>query len=320
MASVSNDLSYHPNTLFRNAHFNTVYASLFRKFPEVPYQRQRVITEDQDFLDIDWLKSGHKKLAFLCHGLEGSTESKYIRHLSLQLHEKGYDILAINYRSCSGEMNLGRKIYHSGATGDIHFLLKSYCLGYESIDLIGFSLGGNIVLKYAGEQGQGIFSNISSVTGISTPCDLESGAYELLKPINKIYSQRFLKTLKEKAKQKIKQHPDLFDIDSVLAAKSVMDFDDRFTGPVHGFEGALDYYRKCRSINFISEISIPCLILNALDDSFLAPSCYPFDQAKNNKEIELIVSKYGGHVGFTQYGKKLYWHEEKIHQFLDSVK
>jgi len=313
----SNDFSYKPNIIFRNSHCNTVFASVFRSFPQVAYQRERISTPDNDFIDIDWLKNGSDKLAFLCHGLEGSTESKYIRHLSIQLKDKGFDVLAINYRSCSGEINLGRKIYHSGATEDIDFIIKNYCQSYDQINLIGFSLGGNIALKYIGEQGAQINSKLKSVVAVSTPCDLEAGAYELLKPINKVYSNRFLKTLKEKAKLKFKQFPDLFDFEKVINAKSVFDFDDHFTGPVHGFSGALDYYRSCRANNFIPAVSIPCLILNALDDSFLAPSCYPYKLVEANKNVNLIVSKYGGHVGFTQIGKEKYWHEEKIHDFLE---
>lgn len=319
MSVIENESSYKPSLFLRNGHVNTVYTSLFRTGTKVAFKRQRVITEDNDFIDIDWLKNDGSKLAFLCHGLEGSSDSKYIQHLARQLHEIGYDILAINYRSCSGEINQSKKIYHSGATDDLNFIFTNFTKTYQSITLIGFSLGGNMALKYVGEQKHPLPSNLTSVVAISTPCDLVSSSYEMTKAINRIYTQRFLKTLKEKAKLKHIQFPNLFDLEAVIAAKTVFQFDERFTGPVHGFDGALDYYRSCRANNFIPDIKIPCMIINALDDSFLGDSCYPYGLAEANKNVKLIVSKYGGHVGFAQFKKPMFWHEEKIHEFLKNI-
>ena len=191
--------SYKPKTLLKNGHINTIYASLFRKVNlNNSFTRKRIETEDDDFLDIDFLKNENNKIAILCHGLEGSSSSKYIKGTSNLLSSNGYDIAAMNYRSCSGEINKQLKTYHSGQTDDLNSVINLVLPNYDEIYLIGFSLGGNIILKYIGDGIHKIHPKIKATVGISVPVDLHGSSLELSKFKNSIYNKRFLKTLTKK--------------------------------------------------------------------------------------------------------------------------
>jgi predicted alpha/beta-fold hydrolase len=310
------DLSYKPKFIFRSGHINTLYPYFCRPHLPIKFERERITLPDDDFLDLDWKKNNSQRLVVLCHGLEGSSESKYIKHLSQHFYELNIDVLAVNYRSCSGEMNLAPRAYHSGATDDLNYVLKKRTQSYDEVYLIGFSLGANLCLKYAGEEASKDLKNLKAVIGISAPCDLEGGSYVLKKLEKYLYTKNFLKSLKDKAIIKHAQFPDLFDLEYILSSKNVFEFDDRFTAPIHGFGNAINYYRTCSSLHYLKNIEIPCLIVSAYDDSFLSDSCYPYEIAKRNKMINLKVSKFGGHVGFVQLQSKYYWHEEQIMAFL----
>ena len=313
------DPSYNPGFVFRSGHINTLYPYLFRPKLPIHFNRERIHLPDGDFLDLDWKKENSDRLVVLCHGLEGSSDSKYITHLSQHFSEYNIDVLAINYRSCSGEMNRSPRVYHSGATDDLDFVLKEKTLHYNEVYLIGFSLGANLSLKYAGEEISKDLNNLKAVIGISAPCDLEGGSYVLKRAENYLYTKNFLKSLKAKAVIKHEQFPDLFDLEHILDSKNVFEFDDRFTAPIHGFGDAINYYRTCSSLHYLKNIDIPCLIISAYDDSFLSDSCYPYAEAKKNELITLKVSKFGGHVGFVQLNSKYYWHEEQILCFLGII-
>ena len=313
------DPSYNPGFVFKSGHINTLYPYLFRPKLPIHFKRERIHLPDGDFLDLDWKKENSERLVVLCHGLEGSSDSKYITHLSQHFSEYNIDVLAINYRSCSGEMNLSPRVYHSGATDDLDFVLKQKTLHYHEVYLVGFSLGANLSLKYAGEEASKDLNNLKAVIGISAPCDLEGGSYVLKRAENYLYTKNFLKSLKAKAVIKHEQFPDLFDLEYILDSKNVFEFDDRFTAPIHGFGNAINYYRTCSSLHYLKHIDIPCLIISAYDDSFLSDSCYPYAEAKKNELITLKVSKFGGHVGFVQLGSKYYWHEQQILGFLGII-
>jgi len=307
--------NYRPAFPFRNPHLNTIFPPLFRQIKRPNFLRERLITPDDDFLDIDWLKNGNKRLAILCHGLEGSSDSQYIKGTSTIMYNKGWDVLAMNYRSCSGEINKQYRIYHSGATDDLHFVIEEVEVAYEEIVLVGFSLGGNLVLKYSND---GIFKlspKIKKTIAVSVPVDLGSSAIEILKPKNKIYERRFLKSLSKKAYEKHAQYPDRFPIEKFKRVKTLRDFDDYFTGPIHGFKDAADYYTRCSALPFLKNVSIPTLILNAQDDTFLSPACFPTELARKSDLLHLSMPRYGGHVGFTMIGENHYWAEQQIAAF-----
>lgn len=309
--------NYRPLFPFRNGHLNSIYPALFRKRHQLPWQRQRMTTPDDDFLDIDVLKNRNKRLAILCHGLEGSSESQYILGTADLLLENGWDVAAVNHRGCSGEINRQVKMYHSGATDDLHQTVQFFAKKYEEVALVGFSLGGNMSLKYAGEGRSDFSEKIKAVVAVSVPVDLSACSQELNKNSNWIYGKRFIDRLEKKVKLKYLQYPEIYPIHLLKKVKKLWDFDEYYTSRIHGFDGAEDYYAKCNSLQFLENIKVPTLILNAQDDPFLAPSCFPKKIAEQSKYVHLLASRFGGHCGFTTWGKKNYWEEFRVLEFLE---
>ena len=300
--------NYSPKGWLKYGHLQTIYPSYFRKVNFAFSERQRITLTDGDFLDLDWKKNGNKKLLVLCHGLEGSSSSTYILGMAKHFHESGFDILAINYRSCSGEMNINMRFYHHGATDDLHEVMH-YCAAYEQIHLMGFSLGGNLVLKYVGEDLFEKPENLKSVTAFSVPVDLEDCVHEIHKVKNQIYVQNFLGTLKKKIKAKAEDLPEL-KTEHLKKIKSLVDFDNHYTAPIHGFKDAYDYYKKVSSKRFLKSIKIPALIVNAEDDPMLGEFCYPTEVAEKSENIYFMQPKNGGHCGFIEKDKDTYWSEK----------
>lgn len=308
-------MSYtHPFFLF-NAHLETIFPSQFRNVKLPPYQRERITTPDNDFLDLDWLKQDSQKLAIISHGLEGDTSRPYIKGMAKALYDNGYDTLTWNYRGCSGEMNQALRFYHSGATDDLATVVDHASdKGYREINLIGFSLGGNLTLKYLGEDRNRPV--LHKAVTFSVPLDLHTSCMKISEPSNWIYSQRFLRSLRKKVigKSKVMQG---IDITLLKKVKTLQQFDDVFTGPIHGFKDAIDYYTQCSSLRVVSNITLPTLIVNAKNDPFLSPKCFPNDMLKNHPFVSFETPDHGGHVGFTQFNKNgLYWSEERTLEFL----
>jgi len=311
--------NYSPRFPFKNAHIHTIYPSLFRKVA-ITFNRKRIDTPDGDFFDVDTVKKGSEKAVILLHGLEGSSDSNYIKGMAKAAIDSGHDAIALNFRGCSGEVNKVVRSYHSGETEDLHLLIKLTLKegNYKRLHLIGFSLGANVILKYLGEVGEAIDSRIRSAVSISVPCELAACSDEISKPVNWIYSKRFLSDLKEKVKLKRAITKDVINYEKVMASKGIWEFDDNYTAPIHGFESAEAYYETCSGNRFLHNIRIPTLILNALDDTFLAGACYPYELAKESKFVFLETPEYGGHVGFVGNGRKgWYWSEERAMSFLE---
>lgn len=306
---------YEPTLFLKNGHINTIYASLCRPAHVLSFKREKLYTPDDDFLDLDTLFKNNRRLAILCHGLEGTSGSKYILATSSILSKNNWDIVAVNYRGCSGNINNQVRMYHSGATDDLELVVNLFKDAYREIHLVGFSLGGNLVLKYCGEADRS--QTIRSVVAISTPTNLKAGSLQLNKPSNLLYTKKFLATLKEKIRLKHAQYPEIYKVEKLNEIKTVYEFDDYYTAPIHGFKNADDYYQKCSSAQFIESIKNPGLIINALDDPFLPNAFYPFEEVRNNKLMSILSPKNGGHVGFVKFGKKYYWSEEQIKMFLE---
>lgn len=311
----------HPNykapVLLRNGHLNTFYPYLFRKKPAIFVHRQRFQTDDDDFYDVDWSERKYSRLTVLLHGLEGSSNSQYIIGTAKALIDHKWDIAAINFRSCSGEMNRQLKMYHSGFTEDLHHFIQQIQGAYDEITVAGFSLGGNVTMKYLGDQKNKISNKIIAVAGTSVPCDLEGGSVRIMEGQNHLYEKIFLDTLKLKLIQKHHLFPDLVNLANLTKLKTLWDFDEYYTSTLHGFEDAKDYYHKCSSLPFLKNISIPALMINALDDSFLSKACFPYDIAKNHPYLYLLTPRHGGHVGFTTFGSTYYWNEIQIVAFFE---
>ncbi len=309
-------LLYQRPAILFTPHLETIYPALFRTVSGIDYERERITTPDHDFLDLDWLKQGSKKLVIISHGLEGNSDRAYIRGMAKIFFIHGYDALAWNYRGCSGEMNRKMRFYHSGATDDLDFTIRhAASLGYEEINLIGFSLGGNLTLKYLGEQGANLPAVIKKAIAFSVPLNLRTSCEKISSPSNWMYSNRFLKSLKKKVIDKSRVLPEL-DVTPLNQVKTLLAFDDAFTAPLHGFKNAIDYYEQCSAIRFISAIQRPTLVVNALNDPFLSPECYP-SEFPNHPYLTFEYPKRGGHVGFALFAKNgLYWSELRALKFI----
>ena len=301
----------------RNGHVNTIFPPLFRQTVRPGFVRKRFNTHDDDFLDIDWLEQGKKRLAILCHGLEGSSDSQYIHGTARLLYEGGWDIAAINYRSCSGEMNKQLHLYHSGATVDLHTVVEAITGAYTTVALVGFSLGGNLVLKYTNDGLYTLSDKIKVVVAVSVPMDLAGSAVALLRRQNIIYQRRFLKSLRVKVLEKHRQYPEEVPLADLQRVNNLRDFDDYFTAPIHGFADAADYYAKCSSLPFLHHVQLPTLVINAQDDPFLSETCFPVAMAKASEALHLLMPRYGGHVGFSLPGETFYWEEQQILNFVE---
>ncbi|AZQ62865.1 alpha/beta fold hydrolase [Flammeovirga pectinis] len=310
---------YLPDLIFRNGHINTIAANRFQKKKTPIFNRRRYFTLDKDFFDVDTILNNHKMAIILLHGLEGSSSSPYILEMS-DYFSSYYDIWAINHRSCSGEPNTKYYSYHSGKTDDLDLLVNEIADEYDKIMIIGFSLGGNITLKYLGEKAQKINQKVIGAVAISVPCDLNTSAKTLQLRSNWLYLNNFLRSLKLKAIQKLETFdPSSEKITKIAAAKTFVAFDDEYTAPAHGFRDAEDYWTKCSSKQFLRGIIKPTLIINALDDPFLSKECYPYYEAEQNKNVFLETPKYGGHVGFLISLNKQRWYLERVLNFIQLI-
>lgn len=309
-------MTYRPPFFLFNAHLETIFPSQFRKVKLPPYQRERIETPDSDFIDLDWLTQGSRKLVIVSHGLEGDTSRPYVKGMAKALYENQYDVLTWNYRGCSGEMNRAVRFYHSGATDDLATVVDHASgKAYDEISLVGFSLGGNLTLKYLGEQ-RTRPSRVHKAVVFSVPMDLHTSCLKISQRSNWIYSQRFLRSLRKKVIEKARVLKEL-DASRLKTARTLKQFDDIFTGPIHGFKDAVDYYTQSSSLNVVTDITTPTLIVNAKNDPFLSPECYPEKLLRNHPFVTLEIPDHGGHVGFTQFSKNdLYWSEERALAFL----
>jgi predicted alpha/beta-fold hydrolase len=308
--------NYSPPLLLFNRHAETIYPSLFRKVMLQPYERERITTPDNDFLDLDWLKQGSDQLVVVSHGLEGNSERAYMKGMAKVFFSNGYDVLAWNYRGCSGEVNKQLRFYHSGATDDLSTVINHAAAHYKTISLVGFSLGGNLTLKYLGESHR-LNPTIKKAVAFSVPMDLYSSCLQISKPANWLYHQRFLKSLKAKVIEKSKRQIGI-DIRKLDNVKTLIEFDDGFTAPIHGFKNAVDYYTRCSSIHYLKNIAVPTLIVTAKNDPFLSAECYP--NLSMHPTILFETPARGGHVGFAQFNENgLYWSELRALAFIKSV-
>ncbi len=310
---------YKPPLFLKNSHLQSIYHKYFRPAIQLDYQRERLTLSDGDFVDVDWLKSNNPQLVMLLHGLEGSSDSHYIKGMAKLLKKNNYDVLAMNFRGCSGEPNLKFRAYHSGDWQDVDEVIKQVVKTnkYKSISLVGFSLGGNVVLRYAGLKNYALPPIIDKIVGISVPCDLKASAYHLARKSNRIYLRRFIKSMADKLKYKTEKYPNELLPIKINTLTDFKLFDDYYTAPAHGFPDAHTYWETCSSVNVITKITVPTYILTAKDDQFLTSSCFPIEAARNKGNILLEIPEYGGHVGFVTFNKENeYWHETKILSFL----
>jgi uncharacterized protein len=314
--------SYRPAFWLHNGHLQTVVPTLFRRVDGVFYDRVRVATPDGDFLDLDISRVGADRVVLIAHGLEGSSLRPYVLGMVRAFNGAGWDCVAWNFRGCSGEPNRRLRSYHSGASEDLEAVLAGVRGSdrYGCIGLVGFSMGGNIVLKYLGERGDRVDSRIRGAAVFSVPCDLASAALKMGERVNSLYMRRFLRMLHGKVRAKMELFPGRIDDRDYRRIRTFKEFDDRYTAPLCGFESAEDYWTRASSKPFLEAIRVPSLLVNALDDPFLPPACYPYDEARRSAFLFLETPRTGGHVGFISRGDNgEYWTESRAVGFLSGT-
>ena len=285
---------------------------------------------DGELLQLDHLDGslGSPRVLIL-HGLEGSSRSVYVQGLLLGLRARGWSATVLNFRSCAWDGPSPRRVpvqrprlYHSGETGDLAHVAHALASRDRKAPLfaIGISLGGNVLLKWLGETGRD--GPVRAAAAISVPFDLAAGARHLEEGAGRLYVAIFLRSLREKTIDILRRFPDaqrLLDIEAVRKASSFQEFDDAATAPLHGFQGAADYYRRSSSLAFLPRVAVPTLCLNAADDPFLPPEVLEKARAAASEPLRVVVTSRGGHVGFvgSAEGRLRYWAEEAALAWLD---
>ena len=311
--------------LFRNPHLLTIAGNYWprpldeRRFPveSIFYDTEpgvRVLAHSQrpDRESVGEL--------ILVHGLEGSSASGYARSLAQAALESGYAVHRYNMRSCGGTEHLsGSTLYHSGQTADLRAVIRQIKTD-APIFLAGFSLGGNVVLKLAGELGEAAVEWIAGVSAVSTPIDLAACAEQLRKPANFLYSNRFLARLKERIRLKERLTPGLFALEHLNRVKSVYDFDDKFTAPSFGFGTADNYYATQSSNQFLDRIRVPALLVHAKDDPLVPFAVYNHPAFSRNPRLRLLAVDHGGHLGFVSKTRPRFWLDTVLLEWIGEIR
>lgn len=307
--------------MFRNGHISTIYSGVLRKVEGVTQNRERITLPDQDFIDLDWSYAGNntKQLLVVLHGLEGNAQRHYMLGSAKIANQNNMDVVCVNFRGCSGEVNKTFQSYHSGKTDDLASVIKHITtqFDYDTIYLNGFSLGGNVILKYLGETSD-LPKQIKAAVTVSVPVYLKGSLEQLMSSKNYVYSKKFLRNLRSKLVEKQQLFPQKINNQDLSAVKTLKDFDDVYTSKAHGFKDAYDYYEQSSSLQYLKHISIPTLLINAQNDSFLSKECYPIQEAEQNANFYLEMPKYGGHVGFYDE-QNTYYSEKRMLQFITNL-
>ncbi|WP_199224291.1 YheT family hydrolase [Saccharospirillum sp. MSK14-1] len=302
-----------------NGHLQSIVPSVMRRV-SVPYQRQRLELDDGDFLLIDELpaKQDEAPLVILSHGLEGNSHRAYMQGMARHFHDAGWHVYAWNFRSCGGELNRLPRFYHSGAIEDLRAVIRlGIERGFQRIFLVGFSMGGNQTVLTLAEPD--LEPEVIGGVGFSVPLDLAACAEQLAKPAQTIYMRRFLKDLRVKVADKAEHFPQLVSLDGYDQMRTFEDFDNRYTAPLHGFHDAQDYWQRCSSRAVLSRLQRPTLVVNALNDPFLADGCYirPSDASA---QLLFETPPRGGHCGFIRWRlNQPLWSEKRARAFAQAL-
>ncbi|HJV20992.1 MAG TPA: alpha/beta fold hydrolase [Sediminibacterium sp.] len=302
-----------------NGHIQSIYPSLFRKVHFSYARRERMELPDGDFIDIDWSCNSprHKRLVIVTHGLEGDSTRHYVTGMASIFVQNGFDAIGWNCRSCSGALNRLPRFYHHGDAGDLKQVIQ-HALNlsqYEQIVLIGFSMGGSLTLRAVAEDPAAVPEQVKAAIGFSVPCSLKGSVDALSAKGNKIYMNRFLKKLGAKIKHKSQLFPDQINADGYDQIRDFIEFDNRYTAPLHGYTNALDFYEKASVGPLLKNLRVPSLVVQAKNDPFLLPNCMPVEDAMQNPNLYLEMPEQGGHCGFMESRKATTWAERRALQF-----
>jgi len=311
-----------------NKHFQTLYSSFFRKAKNLDFDIEKFTLPDGDFMECYWydkpLKGSLKPIVILFHGLAGSYKSPYIQGTMLKLADAGFSSVVMHFRGCSGVENILPRAYHSGDTGDSSLWIQEVKSRFKKSKLfaIGYSLGGNMLLKYLGEKGSN--SLLDGAISISAPMVLDICANSINKGFSKIYQKHLISNLNLPLEKKYEKH----DMESIIGLKkeevknikTFWEFDEIYTAKIHGFKSAKDYYQKSSARQFLKDIQTPTLVIHSLDDPFMTPEILP-NSDEISKYIKLEISPNGGHVGFiggTIYNPT-FWLEARVVEYFKKL-
>lgn len=315
-------MTFRPAWWCRNAHLQTIWGSVLRPIPKVQVSRARWELPDDDFLDVDVLnaEAAAPRLIVL-HGLESSSEAVGVRGLLSQAHARGWGGIAVNFRGCSGEPNRRPRSYHGGETSDLAWVIAQVQRQHPASVLLcaGFSLGGNVLLKFLGEQGDALPRPVRAAAAISAPFDLAASAKALEQGFSRVYQGRLVENLKRKTLQKLAAHPHLVDPAVLRRVRTLGEFDDLVTAPVHGFADANAYWAASSSAPYLPRIRRPTLLINAEDDPFLPAMSLPRQAVAGNPCLTAAFTPSGGHLGFLSGpwpGVPIPWAEAHVSAFL----
>ena len=310
--------AYRPPRWLPGGHAQTIWPLLIKP-RRLPLRRERWETPDGDFIDVDFLDGQPEQpLLVLFHGLEGSANSHYARTLAHACRAQGWRLALPHFRGCSGELNRRPRAYHSGDSQEIDWIitrLQALNQG-RPLQAVGVSLGGNALLKWAGEQGPAAGQKVTGIAAICPPLDLAACGHALARGFNRVYTRHFLTTLKARALARLALFPGLFDAARLQQARTLWDFDDTVTGPIHGFAGADDYWARCSAKPWLKHIAVPALVINPRNDPFLPASDLP-TAAQAAPKVRLEQPADGGHVGFVsgRFPGRLDWLGQRLRHF-----
>ncbi|MFN8005913.1 MAG: alpha/beta fold hydrolase [Terriglobia bacterium] len=310
--------------LFRSGHLQTIAARFWpaqvdlRKFPVVStlFQTEpgvQVLTHCH-FASSEMAK----ETVLIVHGLEGSSHSPYVLRMSQRALEEGYDVVRLNVRNCGGTEHLSATLYHSGLTKDLESVALQ--LAPRPLYIIGFSMGGNMALKLAGEWGTHLPGHVKAVCAVSPPIDLETCARKISEPRNRIYERRFLVHLGETLSQKKRKMPVNYTLEQYSSIRTLIDFDHVYTAPAFGYRDAFDYYTHASSISFLGRIQAETLVIHAQDDPFIPPSLFAHPAFDSNPYLKLLLPSHGGHVAFIARGRPRFWAQDRAVHFFNSIR
>lgn len=319
--SMSTKDPFKPAWWLPNPHLQTLFPPLFRRnIKDLVLTRERVDLPDGDFIDLDWVNRDQKgPLVLILHGLEGSIDSHYSRGMLQTVSQQGWRGVFMHFRGCSGEPNRLARSYHSGETEDVRFLVEDYFIKQRLADqvaAIGYSLGGNVLLKWLGETGKK--NPLKAAIAVSVPFELHKAARRIQHGFSKFYQWYFIKCLRERLTQKFQQETSVLHPSAMDDVFTMYDFDDKVTAPLHGFSGVNEYYTTASCRQYLKNIAVPTLILHAKDDPFMSMDVIP-DASEVSSQVTLEITDAGGHVGFV--GGKYpwrpeYWLEKRAPAFL----
>ncbi len=315
-----NETLFKPAWWLPGPHLQTLWPTLFRKrINKLPLTRERFELPDGDFLDLDWVGTSGP-IVIMLHGLEGSIESPYAKGMLKAIWESGWRGLFMHFRGCSGEPNRLPRSYHSGDTSDLDFLVQDLRKREPNMPLaaIGFSLGGNVLLKWLGETGHN--NNLTAAVAVSVPFEINKVVKRFQEGFSRLYQWHLLSCLKRRLQKKFQYAPANIPMPELSTLKTMKDFDEKITAPLHGFAGVEEYYSKASSRQYLSNIQVPTLLVQALDDPFMTQDAIPQTNELSSR-VKLEVTPSGGHMGFVAGNAPWsteYWLEQRIPAFLQA--